>query len=162
MGMSGFAFKLAPLCVQGGVYSQDVKGLSIARRDALSMITADHSPHVNRAAKCPDYSCVSVCSSTDECMCSFSTMMQRIEEKINSRYDMYVCWPISALIYSFGLCRILAILPSLHLLSIILIILQLRPCLTLSFSRLMKGDQLKGIRRSEEDVCISYVHITSP
>lgn len=47
MGMSGFAFKLAPLCVQGGVYSWDVKGLCAARRDAPSMITADHSPHVN-------------------------------------------------------------------------------------------------------------------
>lgn len=65
MGMSGFAFKLAPLCVQGGVYSQDVKGLSAARRDAPSMITADHSPHVNRAAKCPDYFCVSVRPSTN-------------------------------------------------------------------------------------------------
>lgn len=33
--MSGFAFKLAPLCVQGGVYSQDAKGLSVGRCLAL-------------------------------------------------------------------------------------------------------------------------------
>lgn len=58
--MSGFAFKLASLCVQGRVYSWDVKGLSAARRDAPSVITADHTPHVNRAAKCPAYLCVSV------------------------------------------------------------------------------------------------------
>lgn len=70
MGMSGFAFKLAPLCVQGGVYSQDVKGLSAARRDAPSVITADRSPHVNGAAKWPRlFLCVSVrCPSTDACV----------------------------------------------------------------------------------------------
>ncbi len=69
MGMSGFAFKLASLCVQGGVYSWDVKGPCAVRRDAPSMITADHSPHVNGAAKSPGYFCVSVRLSTDACAC---------------------------------------------------------------------------------------------
>lgn len=138
-----------------------MKGLSAARRDAPSVITADHSPHVNRAAKCPGYLCVSVCLSEDAWVCSF--VLRDKEEKINrySRYELYACLQTSVLIYSTGLRHILVILPFLHLLSIAFIILQSRPCLTLVFSRPIKGDKLKRIRDLEEDVCISYVHITS-
>lgn len=65
-----------------------MKGLSVARCDALSLITADHSPHVNGAAKCPGYFCVSGPSSTDARVCLFCSKTQTIEGKIN-RYSSF-------------------------------------------------------------------------
>lgn len=136
-GMSGFAFKLAPLCVQGGVYSQDVKGLSAARRDALSVITADHPPHSNGAAKCPGYFCVSLHLRMHVCACF---VLHYKELNSYSRNEINP-WP------------------SCHILVLVFIFYQLlssffkkQLLLTLSSSRSIKGSKLKRIRCSQEDV----------